>query len=128
MGRGAGTQESGVPEGEGLMAAIANKAQIKMVKIGPIVFEVETHEELLAEERDGKRQALNGHILFDDCKIKVRAGLPSQRRYQVLWHEIVHGLLALGGMHEHDEQVVEVLANGIVMVLQDNPALVDGEV
>lgn len=108
--------------------ATTNKAQIKTVKIGPIVFDVECHEELLGQEVDGARRALNGHIQYDECKIQVRAGMPPQRRYQVLWHEVVHGLLALGGMYQQDEQMVEVLANGIVMVLQDNPALVDGEV
>ena len=54
-----------------------------------------------------------------------------QKQYAILLHEIVHGILSESSVNEpleRDpallEQVVEVLAHGLLGVLRDNPDLI----
>jgi len=34
-----------------------------------------------------------------------------------------HGILLQGGFREHDERLLDILAHGVVRLLQDNPFL-----
>jgi hypothetical protein len=44
-------------------------------------------------------------------------------------HEIVHGMLFTAGIlsADHDEKLVEALANGLLMLVRDNPKLFEPE-
>lgn len=64
-----------------------------------------------------------GHIDFEHCRIELTGTieLAHERKCQVLWHEILHGISEHAGLTiENDEAVVEMFAKGIYQVLQDN--------
>ncbi|MBP3633152.1 MAG: hypothetical protein J6J43_01095 [Oscillospiraceae bacterium] len=64
-----------------------------------------------------------GNINWDECVIKLSAdaGMSHARKCEVLWHEILHGLLHRVGLQpENEEHLVDMLAKGIYQVLQDN--------
>ena len=69
--------------------------------------------------------AVYGHIDYDRSLIGLSDtfGTEHQKRCQILWHEILHGIREANGMEiEDEEEVVEMFAKGIYQVLQDNGA------
>lgn len=67
--------------------------------------------------------AAYGHIDFENSVIELSDtdGTEHQKRCQVLWHEILHGIREANGMEiENEEAIVEMFAKGIYQVLQDN--------
>lgn len=91
------------------------------IKIGPIRFAVEEIHGLI--DADGITK-LNGNILLTKCRMHIEQDMDNQNKYICIWHEIVHGILAMSNL-EQNEQAVEILANGIVSALQDNPWLIE---
>lgn len=91
---------------------------IKSVKIGGIVYDVKVTPNLCSDT-----VRLNGHIKHDQTLIELDEAMSAQCMKVVLFHEILHGIANQAGI-EDDEKMVEVLAFGIVGVLQDNPELV----
>lgn len=89
---------------------------VTSVKVGPIRYSVAKNEDMT---RDGE---YNGRARFNDSLISLATNLDSQVERQVLWHEIVHVILTQGKI-EHDERITDVLAYGIMQVLQDNPEM-----
>lgn len=66
-----------------------------------------------------------GHIDFETSVIELSdtVGTEHQRRCQILWHEILHGIRENNGMEiENEEEIVDMFAKGIYQVLQDNGA------
>ena len=64
-----------------------------------------------------------GHIDYENSIIRLSdtSGTEHQRRCQILWHEILHGIRENNGMEiANEEAVVEMFARGIYQVLQDN--------
>ena len=69
--------------------------------------------------------AAYGHIDFENSRISLSDtfGVEHQKRCQILWHEILHGIRENNGMTiENEEAVVDMFAKGIYQVLQDNGA------
>lgn len=69
--------------------------------------------------------AAYGHIDYDNTRIELSDtfGAEHQKRCQILWHEILHGIRENNGMEiENEEAVVDMFAKGIYQVLQDNGA------
>ena len=67
--------------------------------------------------------AAYGHIDYDNTIIELSNtfGTEHQKRCQILWHEILHGIREANGMEiENEEAVVDMFAKGIYQVLQDN--------
>lgn len=67
-----------------------------------------------------------GLIDYAQQTIVIKAGIAATAQDVTLWHEILHGLLFNLGYVNHDEELVDGLAHGIVQVLADNPALRKG--
>lgn len=66
-----------------------------------------------------------GHIDFENSIISLSdtIGTAHQKRCQILWHEILHGIRENNGMEiENEEAIVDMFAKGIYQVLQDNGA------
>ena len=66
-----------------------------------------------------------GHIDFENSVIELSdtIGTEHQKRCQILWHEILHGIRENNGMNiENEEAIVDMFAKGIYQVLQDNGA------
>jgi len=91
------------------------------IKIGPILYKVKLVGNLVDDE-DGT--SLDGHIKHSSCIILLRKDLPEQRIKQVLWHELLHGIMEMMGI-DQSEQSVEALSSGIMLLLQDNPWLAE---
>lgn len=69
--------------------------------------------------------AAYGHIDYDNSKIELSDtfGTEHQKRCQILWHEILHGIREANGMEiKNEEAIVDMFAKGIYQVLQDNGA------
>jgi hypothetical protein len=67
---------------------------------------------------------LLGHVEWSRCEIKLREGMPHDRAYSVLWHEILHALsddLALN----LTEEAVSQLSTGLFSTLRINRTLVE---
>lgn len=90
----------------------------KVVKIGPHTYTVNEVERL--QDGDGVK-TLYGQIKCAQQVIEVEKRLVGSYKRQTVWHEILHGILENAGIREdHDEQMIDALATGIVQVLQDN--------
>ncbi len=91
------------------------------IKIGPITYTVVKKDGLTSLDKSAK---LDGHIVFSECQIKVEQSLSPQAERQVIWHEVLHGIITQAG-REHNEELIDVLAYGIMDVLQANPWLAE---
>lgn len=89
----------------------------QQVKIGPVIYEVKQEARTAAD-------SCYGQIIYAESLITLMPGMSAQRQEMTLWHEILHGILTQGGYREQDEQVVDVLAHGLMQVFQDNPELI----
>ena len=85
------------------------------VKIGPMTYTVRYIHGL---HSDGDK--LNGYIKHNSQEILIEDDMCAESKRQTLWHEIIHGILMQGGFHEHNDRVVEVIAYGLLGVLQGN--------
>jgi hypothetical protein len=92
------------------------KSLPKSIKIGPIVYAV-------SEDVRVANESLWGQIVYAESRIELNPGMQPQHRMITLWHEMLHGMLLQGGIREHDERILDVLAHGIIGVLKDNPEL-----
>lgn len=90
------------------------------VRIGGIKYEVI----ITGEIKDEDNNSLLGQIDFAACTIKLDRELSAQARWQVLWHELIHGILTQAGHHDKvKDELIDALAYGIVGILYDNPDL-----
>lgn len=85
------------------------------VKIGPIRFKIQYIKNLRDE-----RGSLDGWIRHHTSTISIDKSLNEQRARLVLWHEIIHAILTHGGYSDHDERMIDVLAGGVMNVLNEN--------
>ncbi len=89
-----------------------------IIRIGGIDYTVVERKDL----RDGDT-GLNGHILYNDCEIRVESEMTLHKKWVTIWHEALHGLLEHSGMDEHEEKIVIALGYGVTQALRDNPWL-----
>jgi hypothetical protein len=90
------------------------------IKIGAITYDIVEEKGLTNGDKDAK---LDGHIRYSECQICVEAGLAGQAKRQVIWHEVIHGILTHAGIRKHDEALVDALAYGLMDLLKNNPWL-----
>lgn len=110
------------------------------ITIGPICYAVKVVARLVETEQSvtfvsptdntsdavlakAEVEVIGGEIDDATCEIHLCEGMAHQRRVVVLMHEVIHGILSNAGLDDHDEQMVEALAVGLVDVLQRNPEL-----
>ncbi len=86
------------------------------IKIGPYIYEIKIESEAFLS--DDKVQILCGQCDLGGQTIRIIQQHPDQM-YQTLWHEVLHGINDFMGTNL-DEETVERLAHGLVMVLLDN--------
>jgi hypothetical protein len=88
----------------------------KSVKIGGMVYKVQYSPEL-------NDVALCGRIQLLHSVIELRPNMSPDIELLTLVHESAHGYLFQAGVKEHDEQHIDVLSNGMVQFVRDNPGL-----
>jgi len=84
---------------------------VRCSKIGELVicgskFDIEIQEELFIDEK------LDGAILYDDCKIKLDAGMVGDRKVEILLHEVIHGISSALKLHMKEDDV-QRMASGL---------------
>ena len=87
------------------------------VKIGAQVFSIRRQGEL--KNTDGIEE-LDGRIIYSSSEILLEDRLDTFSTRQVLWHEVIHGILTQAGIRNEDEKLVDLLSYGIIQVLEDN--------
>jgi len=92
------------------------------IKIGPQKFKVVHVRDL----RDKKDVSYFGLITYGKSIIEIEDSIDKFSKHQVLWHEILHGLLTQAGISNHEESMIDALAYGIIQVLDDNKTLRKG--
>jgi len=94
--------------------------KIDSIKISPITYEVKVVERLIGDSN----KKLDGQITYSTPTIELDRNLSPVMQRQVLWHEIVHGILTQAGRQDEvSEGVVDALAYGILGVVEDNPEI-----
>lgn len=88
------------------------------IRVGGIDYTVIERKDL----RDGDTW-LNGHIVYNECEIRVEEELALPKKWIVVWHEVLHGLLEHAGMSDHSETIIIALGYGVAQALRDNPWL-----
>lgn len=83
----------------------------KKLKVGGVVYEVNITDKLELGSQ------YSGEILRSERKINIR---PIVSKEETFLHEMVHAILYMGGYNEHDEQMVEAIAQGLWAVIVDN--------
>lgn len=93
---------------------------MKRIKISPQTFTVKTVKNL--QDDDGLK--LDGRIRYTVSQILIDKDIDDFSKFLTLWHEIAHAILCQAGIKaENEETLVDVLAYGLMRVLQDNPHL-----
>jgi len=85
------------------------------VKVGPFIYKI-------LEDGAVEQRGIYAEVYHRTFEIKIDPTIADQKLSVSLWHELLHCLDDIQGM-ELDEKNVSRLANGIVMLLRDNPWL-----
>lgn len=97
----------------------------KKVQIMWMNYPIEWKKEVLWD-KDSEITRCHGTIRYRE-KIEVQTGQHPDATRQSLLHEMVHGwihhFIDKNGLHEHEEEHVEMMANAIQDSLQQNPKL-----
>jgi hypothetical protein len=90
------------------------------IKVGFNTYRIQRKGGLSADDGQG----LLGQANHSNFRIILSKGYSRNRNYQTLWHEIIHAIARERNL-ELPEEVVGQISNGLVMVLHDNPQLID---
>ena len=69
-------------------------------------------------------ETYKGKADYSAREIRVNEDHHLEDQKAVILHEIVHCLLDMGGVLEHDEQVVDIMAFGILSMIRGNSDLI----
>jgi len=91
----------------------------KHIKIGHIRYRIKKIKRL----NDGAAGVMYGQIDYGKSLIELDADMGPQHDRQTLWHEVIHAIMNHAGIQKHDEPLVEIMASGIMQVINDNPEM-----
>lgn len=94
--------------------------QMDKVKVGGTIFRIERTHDL----RDVNGEKVDGRISYSKSLITLDNELSPQAEMETLWHELFHAILIHAGL-KASETMVDALAYGTLMILTDNPQLVE---
>lgn len=66
----------------------------------------------------------SGRAIHVDRKIRVDLSNHPEEQKSVMLHEIVHAILTQSGFQDHNEMMIEVLANGFLNIIRGNKDLI----
>ena len=89
------------------------------IKVGSKLFKIRRDEMLTTDT------GCIGEIRYNRCEIILAHGLDEQTETETIAHEAVHAMLAFMGEDKinNDENSVNRIANGLMMLVADNPEL-----
>jgi Zn-dependent peptidase ImmA (M78 family) len=91
---------------------------LKHIKIGPINYKIKGVNKL-----NNESEILYGQIEYGKNVIRLNNRNKNQKNRQTLWHEAIHGILFNAGCRDEDEQLVHILASGIMEIINENPKM-----
>lgn len=91
---------------------------MKHLKIGPIDYKIKKVKVL----NNGSGR-LYGQIEYSKDIIRLDSANEPQKNRQSLWHEALHGILFNAGFRDEDEALVDILASGIMEIINENPKM-----
>lgn len=78
---------------------------------------------------EGRQVTVLGASDYDDVFIMLKEGMQPSREVETLIHELFHQIgyysNTFVGCFEHEERIVDTLANGFTLILKDNPNLIN---
>lgn len=95
------------------------------VYIGPMNYVIEECDSLTSKRSDGTLSELYGRYRMGEALISLDKNLSDEYKPVVLMHELIHALLTHAGKEEQNEETIDLLAFGIIDLLQRNYALAD---
>ena len=93
---------------------------IDSVKVGPFRYAVEYEDRLQSDEHErlaGQARHMENRILLDPMPCH-------DRQVETLWHETIHAIANVLNITLMEDEVCR-LSMGLVMVMRDNPELVN---
>lgn len=100
------------------------------VKVCNVTYQIACNPQATALLRDGPDNAANhGHFDSLNAQIIVAHNLPPDALRAAFFHEVVHALSWESGIFDllgarKEEAVTTMIANGLLLVLRENPSLV----
>ena len=61
---------------------------------------------------------------YSDRAISIEPEMHEEDKKAVMLHEIIHCILNSGGIREHDEIMLDILANGFLNIIRGNKDLI----
>lgn len=84
-----------------------------------------TYKVIEVEQVDKTNYLVDGEINYDKQTISIKKDLLNERKTEILWHEIIHGICEHLQIEEiqKDEHLVQCLGNSIYQVLLRNKTI-----
>lgn len=92
----------------------------KKVRIGSCDYDVVLVQKEVSEISPSFIAVLN----YPEAKMTIM-DCDEQRVKVAFWHEAIHGMLKNAGQNEHDEIIVDAIANGLYAFFRDNQKALD---
>lgn len=89
--------------------------KIKKVRIGSQRYDI-----FYIKNYENGNRPLAGRIVSEQSEIFIDSSMDEFNQRQTLFHEIIHGLLDHGGIRKHDEKTIDILAYGLMQLIEDN--------
>ena len=76
---------------------------------------------------EGFNGIVQGHITYSETLIQLRASLPPELKKEVLFHEVVHGMLSTLGYDDlsNNEQFVQCFANAMYQMFEFKEGIIN---
>lgn len=97
---------------------------IDKVNIGGFTYTVAEKPDLHTVDGQGRKEWLNGHIVYCDLTIDIHPDLPDDIKLAAVMHESLHGILYQAGHDEQNERQVCALGYGLIAFMRCNPDFV----
>jgi len=92
----------------------------KKIKIGGKIYKIKQTNNLVSG------LGYSGEIIYNDLVINIRPCSNGKMKH-ILLHEMFHGIFEHLGYNEHDEKLIDGLANALYMIIEDNPKMFEKE-
>ena len=93
---------------------------LKKIKIGGKIYKIKQTNNL------ANGLGYSGEIIYNDLVINIRPCSNGEMKHTLL-HEMFHGIFEHLGYNEHDEKLIDGLANALYMIIEDNPKMFEKE-
>lgn len=102
----------------------ADEDRLKPVAIGPVIYSLQTVENLHVHDPNDKKVSLFGDVDYKTLLMRIESDLTPSQQLATIIHESIHVILEQAG-REIEENAIVTLGYGIANLLINNPWLMD---